>query len=107
MECPACGSRLVAAFILETEDDDRPVRRDHQWWRCGGCGACYFAVLVEDKTNLFNDDLEHTGVLVEPERWRRDLQRAAGCRRPRDRRCDCAVHRDPPRSSGTPAWYTC
>ncbi len=79
---------------------------DHQWWRCEGCGACFFAILVEDKTNIFNDDLEHRGYRPKPEDWQRSMDEASACPRSRDKRCTCEVHQSPPTAYGAFAWST-
>ncbi|MCP4805784.1 MAG: hypothetical protein GY913_35555 [Proteobacteria bacterium] len=104
MKCPDCGEHLDAALILETTDDDRPVYTDYQWWRCSGCSTPFWAVLVEDKTNIFNDDLDHRGYRPEPDQWERTRALAAACRPPRQKRCTCTVHQSPPKAYGGHAW---
>ena len=103
MECPDCGERMDTALVIETEDEQRPVYTDHQWWRCD-CGARVFAVLVEDKTNIFNDDLDHRGYRPDPEAWERTRQAASACSSPRDKSCRCPVHQSPPRCWGAQVW---
>ena len=107
LECPACGGGLTIAFALATERDDRPIRVDYQWWSCERCSARYNAVLIEDKTNIFNDDLEHTGYASEPAAWAASMARARACGRPRDKRCTCPIHRGGvPFARGVQAWYS-
>lgn len=106
MRCPDCEARLTAALIIETTDDERPVHTDHQWWRCPGCQARFFAILVEDRTNIFSDDLVHTGYRVESEAWEASKRAGEACPRPRDKHCTCPVHRSPPRLWGAQAWYS-
>lgn len=104
MQCPDCPGTLDFVFVLETTDPDRPVIIDHQWLRCPACATRFFAILVEDRTHIFSDDLEHTGYRAAPQDWERSLRRARACPTPRDKRCTCPVHASPPRCHGAQAW---
>ena len=104
--CPTCQVYLDCAFKIETRDEDRPVYTDYQWWRCPDCDARFSAVLVEDKVNLFNDDLDHTGYRVAAEAWDNTLACARRCPTGGRRPCACDAHTAPglllPR--GSHAW---
>ena len=91
-KCPDCLVYLTCDFKICTKDADRPVERDYQWWRCGECDARFTAELIEDKTNVFNDDLEHTGYRVDVDEWTRSIAEARRCPTAGVWPCACSAH---------------
>jgi hypothetical protein len=104
MTCPDCQHRLELVFAMETRDKARPLEIDLQWFRCNACGERFFAILIEDKTNIFDDDFTHTGYRPDPAEWEATQKIAAQCPSPRDKGCTCSIHQNPPRCNGPTVW---
>lgn len=94
-KCPECDVVLDCRFKICTKDEDRPVERDYQWWRCSRCDARFTAECVEDRTNIFDDDIEQTGYRVGAAEWDASMKKAQRCPTKGKWPCSCEAHSAP------------
>ncbi|HAN78802.1 MAG TPA: hypothetical protein DCQ31_14085 [Bacteroidales bacterium] len=108
MKCVKCEAEIRCKLSIKTEEDDRPIEINYQWWSCENCGTKYFAILEDSNVNMFDDRLLHKGYLADTHKWQESINWAMKCPKSNNSACNCEVHKTISSSNfyGESAWYT-
>jgi hypothetical protein len=93
--CPECGAKsLNVTASLELPPDSRSDEITLQPVRCARCQFTAIAVYEESRRGSWDSEsIDHRGFPASAKELRAIENAIGACPRPRDWRCDCAVHR--------------